>query len=146
MCRSQREHRNTAEEKRRLRGDHRGRRIRLLILAGGEERDRTLMVLIASVRMEARMQLRRSREGQREEKSTMGARLAPISSACGILEIRMAEFSCLRTSLEPPTLTDFDGFAELPGQVFQVFVDVFCLAKDSGHDAIERILKPRHFP
>ena len=63
------ERRNFLKNNCRLRRDQDGRRIRLLVFAGGDQRDCTLVIRRTGVGMKPRVQLRRSGEREREEKS-----------------------------------------------------------------------------
>ena len=61
------ERRNFLEDDCGLRRAEKRRRISLLVLAGGDQGDGTLVIRRTGVGMEARVQLRRSRETQRED-------------------------------------------------------------------------------
>ena len=62
------ERRNFLKPKRRLRRDHDGRGIGLLVFAGSDERHRALVIRRTSVGMQPLVELRRSSQREREEK------------------------------------------------------------------------------
>ena len=108
------ERRNFLKNKRRLRSDHDGRGIGLLVFAGGDERHRALVIRRTSVGMQPLVELWRSREREREEKGRK-------QSACDKgLEFFAAAHGESYVVIEPNGAQEFSGamIADFPESAF----------------------------